>query len=55
MNKELKDKLETTMYKGEDTRGLEEEIGRLKENMKKTKIEIERKEQSIRSLKGKIE
>lgn len=44
MNKDLKDKLDNTMYKGEDTRSLEEEIGRLKENMKKNKIEVERKE-----------
>ncbi len=44
MNKDLKEKIENTMYKNEDTRLLEEEITRLKDQFKKAKIDLERKE-----------
>ena len=44
MNKELKEKIENTMYKNEDSHLLEEEISKLKDYMKKAKDDIMRKE-----------
>ena len=44
MNKDLKDKIENTMYEGEDTSLLKDEIIKLKDNIKKSRIELERKE-----------